>query len=107
MTAYRPSRRVKLLRLWKRLWRETPDLMEKARLRAVQAARNTYQGRNTKLTEYVREWPDHMTNADLKDRCLIRATEFGFQPRSLKTKLKRLGLITYDPAGDVWKNTSK
>lgn len=107
MTAYQPSRRVKLLRLWKRLWRETPDLMEKARLRATQAALNTYRQRNVKLTEAVREWPDLLTNPDLKDRCLIKATEFGFKPRSLKTKLKRLGLITYDPAGDVWKNTSK
>jgi hypothetical protein len=107
MTAYRPSRRIRLLKLWKRLWRETPDQMEKARLKATEAALSTYRTRNTKLAAYVQEWPEILTNPQLKERCLIRAVEFGFQPRSLKIKLKRLGLIAFDPARKLWVNRTK
>lgn len=107
MTAYRPSRRIRLLKLWKRLWRENPQAMKEAQLRASQAAKNTYRTRNTKLAAYVQEWPEILTNPQLKERCLIRATEFGFHPRSLKTKLKRLGLITFDPARKIWVNNTR
>jgi hypothetical protein len=107
MTAYRPSRRIRLLQLWKRLWRETPEQMEKTRLKATEAAQNTYRQRNQKLAAYVQEWPDTLTNPQLKERCLIRAEEFGFKPRSLKIKLKRLGLITFDPGRKLWINDTK
>lgn len=107
MTAYQPSRRVRLLKLWKRLWRENPQEMKEAQLRASQAAQNTYRTRNTKLAAYVQEWPEILTNPQLKERCLIRAVEFGFHPRSLKTKLKRLGLIAHDPVRKLWINRCK
>jgi hypothetical protein len=107
MTAYRPSRRIRMLQLWKRLWRESPGDMEKTRLKATEAALNTYRTRNTKLAAYVQEWPEILTNPQLKERCLIRAVEFGFQPRSLKIKLKRLGLIAFDPARKLWVNRTK
>lgn len=107
MTAYRPSRRIRLLKLWKRLWRESPEDMENARLKATEAALNTYRTRNTKLATYVQEWPEILTNPQLKERCLIRAVEFGFQPRSMKIKLKRLGLIAFDPARKLWVNNTR
>lgn len=48
-----------------------------------------------------------MTNEDLRDRCALRAVELGFKPRSVKIKLKRLGLIAYDPGLKAWVNKSK
>ena len=107
MTAYRPSRRIRALQLWKRLWRENPKGMEETRLKATEAALNTYRTRNTKLAAYVQEWPEILTTPELKARCLIRATEFGFHPRSLKTKLKRLGLIAFNPDLKVWVNNTR
>ena len=107
MTPRKPSRRIRLLKLWKRLWGERPGEMEKARLKATEAALNTYRTRNTQLAAYVQEWPATLTNRDLKERCQVRAIEYGFQPRSLKTKLKRLGLIAHDPARRVWVNLVK
>lgn len=107
MTAYRPSRRIRLLKHWKRLWREIPEEMEKTRLKATEAALNTYRERNQKLAAYVQEWPEILTNPQLKERCSIRATEFGFQPRSLKIKLKRLGLIAFNPDLKVWVNNTR
>lgn len=107
MTAYRPSRRIRLLQLWKRLWRENPEGMEKTRLKATEEAQNTYRRRNQKLAAYVQEWPLTLTNRELKERCLSRAEEFGFKPRSIKIKLKRLGLIVYDPGRRIWVNRSK
>ena len=81
MTAYYPSRRVRLLRQWKRLWREDPEGMEKTRQKATESAQNTYRERNRKLAAYVQEWPGIITNDQLKERCQLRAVEFGFQPR--------------------------
>ena len=107
MTAYRPSRRIRTLQLWKRLWRENPEGMEKTRLKATEAAQNTYRQRNQKLAAYVQGWPDTLTNPELKDRCLLRAVEFGFKPRSMKVKLRRLGLIAYDPGRKIWVNQTK
>lgn len=107
MTAYRPSRRIRTLQLWKRLWRENPEGMEKTRLRATEQARATYRTRNETLKAYAQEWPDVMTNEDLRDRCALRAVELGFKPRSVKIKLKRLGLIAYDPGLKAWVNKSK
>ena len=81
--------------------------MEETRLKATEAALNTYRTRNTKLAAYVQEWPEILTNPELKARCLIRATEFGFQPRSLKVKLRRLGLIAFDRDLKVWINNTR
>lgn len=81
--------------------------MEKTRLRATEAALNTYRERNRRLETYVREWPEILNNQELRERCLIRAEEFGFKPRSLKMKLKRLGLIAYDPGRKAWINNTK
>ena len=100
----RPSNpQLRLLRFWKRLWRESPDLMEEARQRAVQGARKTYQLRTQKVRGFVEEWPDQLTNADLRTRCDLRAAEMGFKPRSFKTKVVRLGLISYDPKAKLWR----
>lgn len=104
MTAYRPSRRIRTLQLWKRLWRENPEGMEKTRLRATAEAQNTYRLRNQKLAAYVQGWPKILTNPELRERCLSRAVELGFKPRSIKIKLKRLGLIAYDPGRKIWLN---
>lgn len=107
MTAYRPSRRIRTLQLWKRLWRENPEGMEKTRLKATEAAQNTYRQRNQKLAAYVQDWPLTLTNPELKERCLSRAVEMGFKPRSMKVKLRRLGLIAYDPDLKIWINQTK
>jgi hypothetical protein len=96
-----------MLQLWKRLWRENPEGMEKTRLKATEAAQNTYRQRNQKLAAYVQEWPKTLTNPELRERCMSRAVEFGFKPRSLKVKLRRLGLIAYDPGLKVWINRTK
>lgn len=76
--------------------------MTATRIRATKAAQDTYRNRNSKLRLYVVDWPVVMTNEDLRNRCIDRAGEFGFKPRSVKTKLKRLGLIAYDPVRRLW-----
>jgi len=81
--------------------------MEQTRLRAIASARATYQGRNQKLKGYVSEWPKEITQDQLKERCFMTAQDFGFQPRSFKTKAVRLGLISYDPARKIWINNVK
>jgi len=95
---------LRLLRFWKRQWRESPTLMEEARQRAVQGAQRTYQARNLKVREFVTQWPMTLTNTDLKTRCELKAGEMGFKPRSFKTKAVRLGLIAYDPKAKLWLN---
>jgi len=89
------------------MWRDNPTEMEEARQRAVQASRSAYQGRNKRIAEFVREWLPEMTNTQLKERVLLRASEMGYKPRSFKTKVKRLGLIAYDPQRKLWVNRSK
>lgn len=81
--------------------------MEEARQRATEAAKKSYHRKTQKVTEFVREWPTEMTNEDLKTRCLLRASDMGFKPRSFKTKVVRLGLIAYEPKRKVWVNRSQ
>jgi hypothetical protein len=101
----RPSNpQLRLLRFWKRQWRESPNLMEEARQRAVQASQMAYHDRNLRVRQFVLEWPTHLTNPQLRERCLLRAAEMGFKPRSFKTKVVRLGLIAYDPKSKLWVN---
>ena len=107
MSDYHPNPRIRLLKLWKRLWRENPDKMEETRLRAVASAKATYHGRNQKLKTCVSEWPGEITQNQLKERCFMKAQDFGFKPRSFKTKAVRLGLISYDPAKKLWINRTK
>lgn len=78
--------------------------MEEARQRAVQAAQKSYHNRNLRVREMVEAWPPELTNAQLKERCVLRAGEMGFKPRSFKTKVTRLGLIEYDPKRKLWLN---
>lgn len=95
------------MQLWKRLWRERPSEMEETRHRAVAAARHTYLNRQKRLETIIKDWPDLLTNKDLRDRCALRAPEFGFKARSLKIKATRLGLIRYDHERGVWINATK
>lgn len=99
-----PNPKLRLLRFWKRMWKDNPTLMEEARQRAVQSAQNAYRERNRKVASAVSAWPPELTNEQLKLRCLSWAEEWDFKPRSFKTKVVRLGLITYDPARKLWIN---
>jgi hypothetical protein len=77
--------------------------MEEARQRAVQGARKAYQLRVQRVKGFVQDWPDQLTNADLRTRCELRAAEMGFKARSFKTKVIRLGLIAYDAKAKLWR----
>lgn len=94
---------LRLLRFWKRQWRENPELMEEARQRAIKQAMKTYQLRVQKVIGIVKDWPEQLTNSDLRTRCELRAAEMGFKPRSFKTKVIRLGLIAYDAKAKLWR----
>lgn len=78
--------------------------MEEARQRAVQAAQKAYHDRTLRVKQMVEAWPSEMTNAQLRERCVLRAGEMSFKPRSFKTKVVRLGLIAYDPKRKLWVN---
>ena len=95
---------LRLLRFWKRQWKESPNLMEEARQRAVEASQKAYHDRNLRVRQMVEAWPSELTNAQLKERCSHRAAEMDFKPRSFKTKVVRLGLIAYDPKRKLWVN---
>lgn len=95
---------LRLLRFWKRQWKESPTLMEEARQRAVEAAQKSYHNRTLRVKQMVEAWPSELTNPQLKERCSLRAAEMGFKPRSFKTKVVRLGLIAYDPKRKLWVN---
>lgn len=94
----------RLLRFWKRQWKESPTLMEEARQRAVKAAQKSYHDRNLRVRQMVEAWPQELTNQQLKERCVLKAAEMDFHPRSFKTKVTRLGLIEYDPKRKLWLN---
>ena len=81
--------------------------MEEARQRATEAARQAYHNRTQKVVQFVRQWPNELNNAELKERCELRASDMGFKPRSFKTKVVRLGLIAYEPKRKVWVNRSQ
>jgi len=95
---------LRLLRFWKRQWKESPTLMEEARQRAVQAAQKAYHDRNLRVREMVQAWPGELTNHQLRERCVLKAAEMDFHPRSFKTKVVRLGLIQYDHKRKLWVN---
>jgi len=78
--------------------------MEEARQRAVEAAQKSYHNRTLRVKQMVEAWPPELTNPQLKERCVSRAAEMGFKPRSFKTKVVRLGLIAYDPKRKLWVN---
>lgn len=95
---------LKTLRHWKRMWKRNPEEMEATRQEATKSAAMTYQLRREKVADTIKAWPPEMTNTQLKERVLLKATEMGYQPRSLKVKARRLGLIAYDPKRRVWIN---
>ena len=98
---------MRILKRWADLWESQPEEMEQTRQRATIAAKDAYRSRVERLRLFVREWPDTLTTPELMLRCQMRAQDFGFLPRSIKTKLKRLGYISHDPLRGVWVNNCK
>lgn len=104
----KPSkRRLRILKRWADLWESKPEEMEQTRKRATLAAKASYRSRIERLRLFMQEWPATLTSGELMLRCQMRAQDFGFLPRSIKTKLKRLGYIFHDPLRGVWVNNFK
>lgn len=94
--------RYRKLRLWKKLWASNPGLMKEAQTKAQKAAKQAYEKRNEMLKALVSEFPPNLTNQQLKERCILHCETISCNPRSMKNKLCRLGLIKFDRINKLW-----
>ena len=100
-------REISARRRW--LWKNKRQVMEKGRVKATARASEIREAGNTYLLETVREWPDILTPAQLDVLLLdIPYTRKGKKRRkrrdSLIRRLRLLGLISYVPSDNTWRN---
>ncbi len=81
--------------------------MEQIRKRATDRAKAIKEGKNVRFTEALKSLPETMTTQELHDLFLTdylsskQVTKDSFFKR-----VKRRGLLAYDPAKSVWLNLS-
>lgn len=105
--------KYRVLRRWKRCWQENPDRMERARRRNVAKAHDHYRELNDNLRLHLSAWPKTMTSPEFLQ--LVRdtvpllgkgRTRKGYDWRSFRARLVRLGFATFDPVSRLWTNTT-
>jgi hypothetical protein len=101
--------RRELTRRRKWLWKHKRPLMEACRAEATKEAAIAKADIAEKIMKRVTSWPDRMTPTQLDEYLLtlpyVRKGKVRRMPRaSLIRRLRSYGLISYDPASNVWTN---
>lgn len=110
----RLAAKFKALRRWKHSWTINPEGMEQARARNVAKAHDYYRGLIDGLRDHVGQWPSSMTSKEFVN--LVRETvpllgrgrtRKGYDWKSFRSRLVRLGLCTFDVQTRLWTNRCK
>ena len=100
--------RYALTRARQKAWRERPDHMEQIRKRATDRAKTIKEGKNIRFTEALKALPETMTTQELHDLFLTAyLSSKQVTKDSFFKRVKRRGLLAYDPAQSVWLNLSR
>lgn len=109
----RLAAKYRFLRKWRRAWDTKPDQMERARQRNVLKAHDHYRELNDNLRTHVSSWPATMTSPEfiklMMDTVPLLGkgrTRKGYNWRSFRARLVRLGFCTFDPLTRKWTNTT-
>ncbi|CAB5217768.1 hypothetical protein UFOVP201_17 [uncultured Caudovirales phage] len=107
----RTSKAITIKRRWKRLWTNEPHKMETIRQKATLTFKQNTETRNNSLIKLVSQWPKTMTTEQFKQLCerAIAANPNTNRKRascyeSLRKRLKRLNVITFNSADLCWIN---
>jgi hypothetical protein len=94
-------RRLELTRLRQKLWREKPEVMERGRRKATAKATAQRHANHAALVARLSDLPAAMTS----DQVLAYIDGiYRGKPGSFFNRLRRHGLMTWDPLADVWVN---
>lgn len=100
--------RYALTRARQKAWREQPERMELIRRRATDKAKAVKEQKNQRLTKALQSLPDQMTSQELDDLFLNDYLSSKQVTRdSFHKRVRRRGLLAYDPSKGVWLNLSK
>lgn len=100
--------KLQLTRDRQKAWRERPDHMEGIRQRATAKAKAIKDQKNLNLIAVLSALPERLTPTELRELFLTdycqakQVTEESFFIR-----VKRRGLMSYDPATGLWLNLTK
>jgi len=104
-------RQVHLARQWSELWKADPVKMEACRRAATVAAAEAKARKNDRLREVVSLWPASISPTDLKAMVLELSQKPSpyrrrrrYNPRSILNRLRRCGMIAFDPGTGQWTN---
>ena len=102
------------LRRWGRCWKEDPERMERARRKNVAKAHDYYRGLNDGLKDHVSAWPSSMTSKEFVGLLMASVpllgrgrTRKGYDWKSFRSRLVRLGFCTFDSVTRLWTNHCK
>lgn len=91
------------------LWKNKPTLMEAGRAKATRQAALIRNEIAMRIRSRVSTWPDIMTPAQLDEHLLTlpyvrKGKRRRMSRASLVRRLRSLGLISYQPASNIWSN---
>lgn len=94
-------RRLELTRLRQKAWREIPEVMERARRKATAKAAAKRHANHAALIARLSDLPATLTTDKLRT---FIAAKYRGEPKSFFNRLRRHGLMAYDPVADAWVN---
>ena len=98
---------LSLTRARQKAWRERPEHMEAIRKRATDQAKAVKEGKHLRLVQDLKALPDRMTHQEL-DELFLKSylTHKQVTRDSFFKRVKRRGLLTYNPADGCWYNNT-
>jgi len=100
--------KLQMTRWRQKAWREKPDHMEAIRKRATEQAKAVKERKHLRLVQDLKALPDRMTHQELDDLFLKSyLTPTQVTRDSFFTRVKRRGLLTFDPADGCWVNLTR
>lgn len=94
-------RRLAITRGRQKAWREIPEVMERARLKATAKAAAQRHANHAALIARLSDLPATLTTDELRT---FIAAKYRGEPKSFFNRLRRHGLMAYDPVADAWLN---
>jgi hypothetical protein len=100
--------KLQMTRWRQKAWREKPDHMEAIRKRATEQAKAVKEWKHLRLVQALMALPDRMTHQELDDLFLKSyLTHKQVTRDSFFKRVKRRGLLTFDPADGCWVNLTR
>lgn len=96
-------KRIKILKRWKKRWRDEPDRAEADRARGTLIASRCRAWERKTMGKLMENWKEEMTPKEYADRIKLLALNLNTKPSAVRLRLWRWKMTQFDSKIQRWK----